>query len=206
MGMGEPLLNFNNVVKATNLMLDDLAYGLSKRRVTLSTAGVVPALDRLKEVSDVSLAISLHAPNDELRSQLVPLNKKYPLKELLDACRRYIEGQTHRSITIEYVMLKDFNDKPQHARQLAAILRGIPSKINLIPFNPFPGALAGYERSGDEAIDRFKDILMAAGYTAITRRTRGEDIDAACGQLAGKVIDKTKRTERRLASEKVAQV
>ncbi len=203
MGMGEPLLNFNNVVKATNLMLDDMAYGLSKRRVTLSTAGVVPALERLKEVSDISLAISLHAPNDELRSQLVPLNKKYPIKSVLGACREYIKGKHHRSITIEYIMLRDFNDRPQHARQLAALLRGIPVKINLIPFNPFPGAYSGFERSTDEAIIKFRDLLMAAGYTAITRRTRGEDIDAACGQLAGKVIDKTKRTAKRLRAEEV---
>lgn len=201
MGMGEPLLNFNNVVKALNLMLDDLAYGLSKRRVTLSTAGVVPALDRLREVTDVSLAVSLHAPNDELRSQLVPLNKKYPIAELLAACRRYVEGQAHRHITWEYIMIKDVNDQPKHAKELIKLLRGIPSKINLIPFNPFPGALASYERSSDEAVDRFRDMLMAAGYTSITRRTRGDDIDAACGQLAGKVIDKTKRTARRALAE-----
>ena len=205
MGMGEPLLNFNNVVKATNLMLDDLAYGLSKRRVPLSTAGVVPALYRLKEVSDVALALSLHAPNDELRTKLVPLNKKYPIKEVLEACRHYIEGETHRSITIEYIMIKDVNDTPKHAKQLAAILRGIPSKINLIPFNPFPGANADYKRSTDETIVRFRDMLMAMGYTAITRRTRGEDIDAACGQLAGKVIDKTKRTAKLQQMQRVAQ-
>ena len=206
MGMGEPLLNFNNVVKATNLMMDDLAYGLSKRRVTLSTAGVVPALDRLRTVSDVSLAVSLHAPNDEIRSQLVPLNKKYPIKDLIESCKRYIEGHTHRSVTIEYIMIKDLNDRPQHARQLAALLRGLPSKINLIPFNPFPGALASYERSSDEAIERFRDMLMSAGYTAITRRTRGEDIDAACGQLAGQVVDKTKRTARRMMATKVVGI
>ena len=203
MGMGEPLLNFNNVVKATNLMMDDLAYGLSKRRVTLSTAGVVPALYRLKEVSDVSLAVSLHAPNDEIRSQLVPLNKKYPINELIDACKEYIGDSTHRSVTIEYIMIKDLNDRPKHARQLAALLRGLPSKINLIPYNPFPGAMSGYERSTDESIERFRDMLMASGYTAITRRTRGDDIDAACGQLAGKVVDKTKRTTRRMEAKAV---
>jgi 23S rRNA (adenine2503-C2)-methyltransferase len=191
-GMGEPLLNFNNVVPALRLMLDDNAYGLSKRRVTLSTAGVVPVIDKLRQESDVSLAISLHAPNDELRDQLVPLNKKFPLAELLDACRRYLEGsQARRRITFEYVMLKEVNDRPEHARQLARILQGIPSKINLIPFNPFRDA--GYLRSSDADIERFGEILLQQGYVATIRKTRGEDIDAACGQLVGQVQDRSRR-------------
>jgi 23S rRNA (adenine2503-C2)-methyltransferase len=192
MGMGEPLLNFNNVVPALRLMLDDNAYGLSKRRVTLSTAGVVPVIDKLRQESDVSLAISLHAPNDELRDQLVPLNRKFPLAELLDACRRYLEGsQARRRITFEYVMLKEVNDRPEHARQLAKILQGIPSKINLIPFNPFHNA--GYVRSTDADIERFGEILLQQGYVATIRKTRGEDIDAACGQLVGQVQDRSRR-------------
>jgi 23S rRNA (adenine2503-C2)-methyltransferase len=199
MGMGEPLLNFDNVVTAINIMLDDFAYGLSKRRVTLSTSGVVPALDRLREVSDVSLAVSLHAPNDELRNQLVPLNRKYPIAELLAACRRYIAGHTHRAVTFEYVMLEGVNDSLQHARDLVKLLRGIPSKVNLIPFNPFPGS--GYRRSSQATIDAFRDVLMAAGLTTITRRTRGDDIDAACGQLAGRVMDRTKRKLRAATSQ-----
>jgi len=195
MGMGEPLLNFDNVVRAMNLMMDDNAYGLSKRRVTLSTAGVVPALHRLKQVSDVSLAVSLHAPNDELRNQLVPLNRKYPIKELLEACKAYVEGEARRRITFEYVMLKDVNDQAEHARQLIKILKGIPAKINLIPFNPFPNN--NYECSERASIDRFRDILMQAGIVTVTRKTRGDDIDAACGQLAGKVMDRTKRQLRK---------
>ncbi|VAW88346.1 23S rRNA (adenine(2503)-C(2))-methyltransferase @ tRNA (adenine(37)-C(2))-methyltransferase [hydrothermal vent metagenome] len=195
MGMGEPLLNFNNVVKALNLMLEDNAYGLSKRRVTLSTAGVVPALDRLAEVSDVSLAVSLHAPYNSLRDKLVPLNKKYPIEQLLPACRRYISGDAHRSITFEYVMLDGINDLPKHARDLAKLLRDMPAKVNLIPFNPFPGS--SYKRSSDAAISKFCEILAESGLTVITRRPRGEDIDAACGQLAGKIIDKTKRQQRK---------
>jgi 23S rRNA (adenine2503-C2)-methyltransferase len=192
MGMGEPLLNLNNVLPALRLMLDDNAYGLSKRRVTLSTAGVVPQIDKLREESDVSLAISLHAPNDALRDELVPLNKKFPLAELLDACRRYLEGsQARRRITFEYVMLKDVNDRPEHARQLAKILQGIPSKINLIPFNPFQNA--GYLRSADADIERFGEILLQQGYVATIRKTRGEDIDAACGQLVGQVQDRSRR-------------
>jgi 23S rRNA (adenine2503-C2)-methyltransferase len=193
MGMGEPLLNFDNTVKAIDLMMDDFAYGLSKRRVTVSTSGVVPALDRLKEVSDVALALSLHAPTDELRNELVPLNKKYPIREVLDACKRYIEGDTRRKVTIEYVMLAGVNDKPEHARALVKVLRGVPSKVNLIPFNPFPNTQ--YSRSSDAVIDRFRDILIKGGLITITRRTRGDDIDAACGQLVGKVMDKTKRTQ-----------
>ena len=203
MGMGEPLLNFDNVVRAMNLMTEDFAYGLSKRRVTLSTAGVVPALDRLREVSDVSLAVSLHAPNDALRNELVPINKKYPIKELLASCKRYLEGKPHRRITFEYVMLDGVNDSPQQARELVRLLADVPSKINLIPFNPFPNTR--YTRSSDAAIDRFRDILIKAGFTTITRRTRGDDIDAACGQLAGKVLDRSKRKARWIPISVVAQ-
>ena len=194
MGMGEPLLNFDNVVKAISLMLDDDAYGLSKRRVTLSTSGVIPALDRLKEVCDVSLAVSLHAPNDELRNQLVPLNLKYPIKDLLAACVRYLGNDSRRKITFEYVMLDGVNDSDEHARQLVKLLKHVPSKINLIPFNPFPKTR--YQCSSQQRIDAFRDILVAHNLTTITRRTRGNDIDAACGQLAGQVMDKTKRKLR----------
>ncbi len=197
MGMGEPLLNFDNVVAAMNIMTDDDAYGLSKRRVTLSTSGVVPAMDRLAEVSDVSLAVSLHSPNDELRNELVPLNKKYPISELMAACKRYaFAGTGKRKITFEYVMLDGVNDSPEHAHQLVKILKGVPAKVNLIPFNPFPQT--HYKRSGQAAITRFWEILMAAGITTVTRRTRGDDIDAACGQLVGKVMDRTKRQARRV--------
>ncbi len=185
MGMGEPLLNFNNVLKATELMQDDLGFGISKRRVTLSTAGVVPALYRLREVSEVSLAVSLHAPNDELRNQLVPLNRKYPIRELLAACKHYIADRPHRCITWEYVLLADVNDSEAHARALAMLVKNIPSKINLIPFNPFPNT--GYRRSKPAVIDRFQAVLTAHGLTTVTRKTRGDDIAAACGQLAGQV-------------------
>ena len=185
MGMGEPLLNFNNVVAATALMQDDWAFGISKRRVTLSTAGVVPALYRLREVSEISLAVSLHAPNDALRNQLVPLNRKYPLAALLAACRNYIANRPQRRITWEYVLLAGVNDSASHAAELAALLRDIPSKINLIPFNPFPNTR--YQCSSPAAIDRFHAILLAHGLTVITRKTRGADIAAACGQLAGQV-------------------
>jgi 23S rRNA (adenine2503-C2)-methyltransferase len=195
MGMGEPLLNFDNVVAAMNLMMDDFAYGLSKRRVTLSTSGVVPMLEQLSQVSDVALAVSLHAPTDELRDILVPINKKYPLSQLLAVCKNYYKQDSRRRITMEYVMLDGVNDTPQHARALSKILQGVPSKVNLIPFNPFPGTQ--YKRSSKTAIDRFRDILSAAGYTTITRRTRGDDIDAACGQLVGKVHDRTFRTRKR---------
>jgi 23S rRNA (adenine2503-C2)-methyltransferase len=194
MGMGEPLLNFNNVVAAAAIMTDDDAYGLSKRRVTLSTSGVVPALYRLAEVTDISLAVSLHAPNDALREQIVPLNRKFPIAELLPACRNYIQDKPHRKITWEYVMLDGVNDHDEHARELARLLEGIPSKINLIPFNPFPGA--DYRRSSDERILRFARILQAAGYTTTTRRTRGDDIDGACGQLVGKVQERTRRRDQ----------
>lgn len=189
MGMGEPLLNFDNVVKAMNLMMDDFAYGFSKRRVTLSTSGIVPALQRLSEITEVALAISLHAPNDELRDRLVPINRKYPLSELLEVCRNYFKGDNRRRITMEYVMLEGINDQPVHARQLIKILEGIHVKVNLIPFNPFPNTI--YSRSSVAAIENFKNTLMRAGLNTITRKTRGEDIDAACGQLVGRVQDRS---------------
>ncbi len=195
MGMGEPLLNFDAVVSAIHLMLDDYAYGLSKRRVTLSTSGVIPAVDRLREECPVSLAVSLHAPNDALRTELVPLNKKYPIAELLAACRRYVAGDSRRRVTFEYVMLAGINDSPEHARELARLLRDVPCKVNLIPFNPFPETR--FTRSDRATIDRFRDILLAHNLVTITRRTRGDDIDAACGQLAGRVQDRTKRSLRR---------
>jgi 23S rRNA (adenine2503-C2)-methyltransferase len=191
MGMGEPLLNFNNVVAATNLMMDDYTYGLSKRRVTLSTSGVVPALDRLAEVSDISLAVSLHAADDALRDELVPINRKYPIKELLAASKRYIGAESRRKVTFEYVMLEGVNDSPAQAKALARLLANVPSKVNLIPFNPFPGSR--YRSSSPEAIARFSAILQQAGLITTTRKTRGEDIDAACGQLVGKVNDRSKR-------------
>lgn len=196
MGMGEPLLNFENVIDAVNLMMDDHAYGLSKRRVTLSTSGVVPMLDELGKHTDVSLAVSLHAPNDELRNELVPINKKYPIAMLLDSVRRYLAGlpDKHRNATIEYTLIGGVNDRPEHAHQLAELLRDVPSKINLIPFNPF--SLSDYQRVSNNSLYRFRDILIEAGYTATIRTTRGDDIDAACGQLAGLVNDKTRRSER----------
>ncbi len=191
MGMGEPLLNFDAVVVAMNLMRDDFGFGLANKRVTLSTAGMVPQIDQLSKVADVSLAVSLHAPNDELRSELVPLNRKYPIRDLLAACKRYVANKPRTTVTFEYTLLKGVNDKPEHARELARILRDVPSKLNLIPFNPFPGTQ--YQRSDAAAIDRFQTILMQAGYVTTVRRTRGDDIDAACGQLVGKVMDKTRR-------------
>lgn len=194
MGMGEPLLNFDNVIPAMRLMLDDHAYGLSKRRVTLSTAGVVPAIDRLRETLPVSLAVSLHAASDTLRNELVPINKKYPIAELLDACRRYVEGENRRRITFEYVMLAGVNDSREQARMLAKLLRNVPAKLNLIPFNPFPGS--PYRCSARHTIDDFRDVLQDAGIVTVTRKTRGDDIDAACGQLAGKVTDRTRRSAR----------
>ncbi len=199
MGMGEPLLNLENVGPALELMQDDLAFGISKRRVTVSTAGVVPGIDELREQSDVSLAVSLHAPNDELRDQLVPINKKYPIKELMAACKRYVAGKAHRRVTFEYVMLAGVNDSDEHARQLVKILRGVPSKVNLIPFNPFPDA--PYECSSNNRIHAFREIIMQAGIITVTRKTRGEDIAAACGQLAGKVKDRTRRSERFLVKD-----
>jgi len=196
MGMGEPLLNFDNVVDSMNLMLHDNAYGLSKRRVTLSTSGVVPALDRLGDVTDVSLAISLHAPNDELRNELVPINKKYPIAMLLESTMRYLEKMpdTHRKVTVEYTMMDHINDRPEHAHQLVELMRDVPCKINLIPFNPFDGS--NYLRVSNNSLYRFRDILHKAGYTVTVRTTRGEDINAACGQLAGAVNDRTRRSER----------
>ncbi len=192
MGMGEPLLNFDRVVTAMEIMLDDFAYGLSKRRVTLSTSGIIPEMLRLKEVSPVALAISLHAPNDELRNELVPINKKYPLKQLMAVCKDYFEDDPRRMPTYEYVMLDGVNDQVEHARQLVKLMRGVPGKINLIPFNPFP--FAGYKRSKPEAIARFQQILQDAGLNTIVRKTRGDDIDAACGQLVGQVQDRTNRS------------
>ena len=194
MGMGEPLLNFDNLVKTIHILLDDLAYGLSKRKVTVSTAGVVPMIDRLREVCDVSLAVSLHAPNDALRDELVPLNRKYPIDELLAACKRYLGVNPHRRITFEYVMLAGVNDSVKHARELITLLSDVPSKINLIPFNPFPNS--GYRTSSQADIDQFRDKLMSAGLMTVTRKTRGDDIDAACGQLVGEVKDRTKRSLR----------
>ena len=194
MGMGEPLLNVANVVPAMEIMLDDFAYGLSKRRVTLSTSGVVPALDNLSKMIDVALAISLHAPNDELRDEIVPINKKYNIKMLIDSVNRYlsVSNANHGKVTIEYVMLDHVNDSIEHAHQLAEVLKNTPCKINLIPWNPFPEA--PYAKSSNTRIDRFQKTLMEYGFTVIIRKTRGDDIDAACGQLAGDVIDRTKRT------------
>ena len=194
MGMGEPLLNFDSVVAAMRIMLDDNAYGLSKRRVTVSTAGLVPLIDQLRDTLPVSLAVSLHATNDPLRDELVPLNRKYPIAVLLDACRRYVVNQPHRRVTFEYIMLDGVNDTEAHARELVALLRDVPSKINLIPFNPFPQGR--FRRSSSTRLERFRKILMDAGFTTITRKTRGDDIDAACGQLAGRVQDRTRRVER----------
>ncbi len=196
MGMGEPLLNFDNTVKAMDIMMDDLGYGLSKRRVTISTSGVVPALDRLADEIDVALALSLHAPNNELRDELVPINQKYPIEVLMPSVLRYLErSKASEKVTVEYVMIKDVNDTPEHAFELAKLLKDVPSKVNLIPFNPFPQT--HYETSTPGAIDRFTKILCDKGFTVITRRTRGDDIDAACGQLVGKVNDKTKRKLRK---------
>jgi 23S rRNA (adenine2503-C2)-methyltransferase len=191
MGMGEPLLNFDNVIAAMNLMMDDFAFGLSKRRVTISTSGVVPAMYRLTEVCDVSLAVSLHAVTDELRDELVPINKKYPLKELLEACRDNAKIAPRRTITFEYVMLKGVNDSMQDAQGLIKLLKTVPSKLNLIPFNPFPNS--NYLCSSKETILRFKTVLNDAGIITTVRKTRGEDIDAACGQLVGQVTDKSRR-------------
>ena len=205
MGMGEPLLNLNNVVPAMEIMLDDFGFGLSKRRVTLSTSGVVPALDKLGDMIDVALAISLHAPNDTLRDDIVPINKKYNIETFLAAVKRYI-GKSNANqgrVTIEYVLLDHVNDSTDHAHELAALLKETPCKINLIPWNPFPGA--PYGRSSNSRIDRFSKVLMDYGFTTIVRKTRGDDIDAACGQLAGEVIDRTKRTLRKkMAGEAIS--
>ncbi len=197
MGMGEPLLNFDNVVGAMRLMLDDLAFGLSKRRVTLSTSGLIPELNRLREACDVALAVSLHAPDNALRDQLVPINRKYPIEDLMDACRRYVEDGTRRRVTFEYVMLDGVNDSDAHARALVRLLRNVPAKVNLIPFNPFPNTR--YQRSAPERIARFQQIIVDAGLVTITRKTRGDDIDAACGQLAGQFHDRTRRRVRSMS-------
>jgi len=189
MGMGEPLANFRNVVPAVRILMDDYGFDLSRRRVTLSTSGLVPQIYKLAEETNVALAVSLHAPDDELRSELGPINRKHPIAELLEACWHYIDEQNGRSVTFEYVMLAGVNDSPAQARALAALLRGQPAKVNLIPFNPFPGTR--YQRSSQETIHRFRDELIQRGVLATIRRTRGDDIDAACGQLAGKVIDRT---------------
>lgn len=196
MGMGEPLLNFDNVVAAMDLMLEDLAYGISKRRVTLSTSGVVPALDRLAGCSEVSLAISLHAPNDALRDQLVPINRKYPIASLLRSASAYIDAQrdSKRVVTVEYTLIAGVNDQPGHARELAVLLRDFPCKINLIPFNSFPQS--EYRRPSGNAVSRFWQVLVDAGFVVTVRTTRGDDIDAACGQLVGQVVDRTRRSER----------
>jgi 23S rRNA (adenine2503-C2)-methyltransferase len=195
MGMGEPLANFENTVTALRLMLDDNAYGLSRRRVTVSTSGLVPVIDRLRDECPVALAVSLHAPNDALRDELVPINRKYPLRELMAACTRYLEKAPRDFVTFEYVMLDGVNDSDAQARELLALTREVPCKFNLIPFNPFPGT--HYRRSPAPRIRRFAEILMEAGIVTTTRKTRGDDIDAACGQLAGQVLDKTRRTARR---------
>ncbi len=202
MGMGEPLLNFDNVVAAMDLMMEDLAYGISKRRVTLSTSGVVPALNELAKVSEASLAVSLHAPNDELRNQLVPINRKYPIAVLLESARAYIDAQadTKRVVTIEYTLIAGVNDQPDQARELAQLLRDFPCKINLIPFNAFDQS--DYRRPSGNAVSRFWQVLVDAGYIVTVRTTRGDDIDAACGQLVGQVVDRTRRSERyRLAAQ-----
>jgi 23S rRNA (adenine2503-C2)-methyltransferase len=195
MGMGEPLANFDNVVTAMQLMLDDNAYNLSRRRVTLSTSGLVPAIDRLGNTCPVALAVSLHAPDDALRDELVPINRKYPIKELLEACLRYIEKAPRDFVMFEYVLLDGVNDSVEQARALARLVRRVPCKINLIPFNPFPGTQ--YRRSGPAVVARFREVLMEADLIATVRKTRGDDIAAACGQLAGQVQDKTRRKERR---------
>ena len=200
MGMGEPLMNFDAVINAVSLMCDDYAYALSKRRVTISTAGVVPNMLKLSEVTDVALAVSLHAPNDELRDQLVPINTKYPIHELLRACRAYVSGHKSRKITFEYVMLKDVNDSLQHARELSRLIRDIPCKLNLIPFNPYPHAL--YDTSSSEVIDKFREYTASQGIITVTRRPRGDDIDAACGQLVGAFHDRSRRSQKHQLSIK----
>lgn len=210
MGMGEPLLNFGNVVSAIRLLLDDNAYGLSRRRITLSTAGVAPRIDELGRVCPVSLAVSLHAPDDTLRSRLVPLNRKYPIALLLAACRRYADLHPKRQITFEYVLLDGVNDQPAHAHRLARLLRGVPAKINLIPFNPFPES--NFRCSAADTVDHFRNLLLAEGLMTITRKTRGDDITAACGQLVGQVarhrghhqVRKSVIAQRRTAQEQAA--
>ena len=200
MGMGEPLLNFDAVINTLSILLDDMAYGLSRRRVTLSTSGIIPALQRLQEQMPVALAVSLHAPNDTLRDILVPINQKYPLHQLMQACQSYVKAGPRDFITFEYVMLKDVNDSDKHAIELIQLVKDIPCKFNLIPFNPFPGS--GYETSTSQRIKSFKDILIQHGFIVTVRKTRGDDIDAACGQLAGKVIDKSRRHEKFMEIER----
>jgi 23S rRNA (adenine2503-C2)-methyltransferase len=200
MGMGEPLLNYDNVVRAMQIMQDDFGFGLSKRRITLSTAGIVPAIRQLREDCDVSLAVSLHAPDDMLRNELVPLNRKYPIRELLAACLDYV-GEGRRRVTFEYVLLDGINDTDAHASELVRCLEGVPAKVNLIPFNPFPGS--NYRRSPRARVDRFFELLNRAGIVTITRKTRGDDIDAACGQLAGDFMDRTTRRSKRAAARQV---
>ncbi len=195
MGMGEPLLNFDNVIAAVSIMMDDMGYGISKRKVTISTAGVVPGIHKLKETTDCSLAISLHAPNNPLRDQLVPVNRKYPIEELLAACKSYAENWGEkRTVTVEYTVIDKINDQPEHAEELSKLLADFPCKINLIPFNPFPGS--GYKRPSSFAVRAFQERLVRAGYNVMVRTTRGEDINAACGQLVGAVEDKTRRQEK----------
>jgi 23S rRNA (adenine2503-C2)-methyltransferase len=189
MGMGEPLANYRNVVPAAEIMMDDHGFDLSRRRVTVSTSGLVPQMRRIAEETNVALAVSLHAPNDALRSQLVPINRRHPIAELLAACWHYVERQNARNVTFEYVMLDGVNDRQAHARELAALLKGRPAKVNLIPFNPFPGTR--YRRSPEQVIASFRDRLLENGVIATVRRTRGDDIDAACGQLVGRVADRT---------------
>jgi 23S rRNA (adenine2503-C2)-methyltransferase len=196
MGMGEPLANFDNVVASMDLMQEDLAYMIAKSRVTLSTSGIVPALRRLREVSDVSLAVSLHAPDNALRDRLVPINRKYPLEELIPACRDFIRDDRRRKITWEYVMLDGVNDSIAHAKALIRLLQGVPSKVNLIPFNPFPGS--DFRTSPPERIEAFRQRLKRSGIMSMTRKTRGDDIDAACGQLVGKVRDRSGRQLKRI--------
>ena len=201
MGMGEPLLNTEAVISSMDIMRDDFAYGLSKYRVTLSTSGVIPAMKQLKERSDVALAVSLHAPNDAIRDILVPLNKKYPIDELMEVCRHYFEDQPRRKVTFEYVMLSGVNDQDEHAYQLCELLKDVPAKVNLIPFNTFPGTV--YECSSDERIERFQKILIEQGDLQVfARKTRGDDIDAACGQLVGQVKDRTQRSKKRLIAQR----
>jgi 23S rRNA (adenine2503-C2)-methyltransferase len=199
MGMGEPLANFDALVPALRLMLDDHGYGLSRRRVTVSTSGIVPAMDRLREAAPVALAVSLHAPDDPLRDRLVPLNRKYPLRELMAACRRYLEAAPRDFITFEYVLLDGVNDSDAQARALLHLVRDVPSKFNLIPFNPFPDS--GFRRPRPERVRRFQEILLEAGVVATVRKTRGDDIDAACGQLAGQVKDKSRRGTLNVVAE-----
>jgi len=194
MGMGEPLANYRALIPALRLMLDDLGYGLSKRRVTVSTSGMVPWMDRLTNDIDVSLAVSLHAPTDDLRDELVPINRKYPIRELMAACQRYVDGDRKKHVMFEYVMLDGVNDSPAEARALAKLLRDFPAKVNLIPFNPFPQS--GYRRSSRGRLERFAEVLESAGILTLKRTTRGDDIDAACGQLAGAIEDRSRRAEK----------